>query len=82
MIKTETLREVQVRALNGPPLSTEYFVFFFFTLVMGPKRSLSLTLIGSRVCEAQIRARLVTTARLCENATYDIQGQILDLAFR
>ena len=36
--------------------------FFFFTLVTGPRRSLSDT----RVYEPQIRARLGTTAHFCE----------------
>jgi len=36
--------------------------FFFFTLVTGPRRSLSLKLTDSRVYEPQIRARLGTTA--------------------
>ena len=33
-------------------------VFFFFTLVTGPTRSLSLKLSDTRVYEPQIRARL------------------------
>jgi len=36
--------------------------FFFFTLVAGPRRSLSLKLSDTRVYEPQIRARLVTIA--------------------
>jgi len=36
--------------------------FFFFTLVAGPRRSLSLKLNDTRVYEPQIRARLGTTA--------------------
>ena len=35
---------------------------FFFTLVTGPSRSLSLKLSDTRVYEPQIRARLGTTA--------------------
>ena len=38
------------------------FFFFFFTLVTGPRRSLSLKLSDTRVCASQIRARLGTTA--------------------
>ena len=38
------------------------FFFFFFTLVTGPRRSLSLKLSDTRVYEPQIRARLGTTA--------------------
>ena len=40
--------------------------FFFFTLVTGPRRSLSLTLSGTRVYEPQIRARLGTTTHAVE----------------
>ena len=38
--------------------------FFFFTLVTGPRRYLSLKLSDTRVYEPQIRARLGTTADL------------------
>jgi len=37
------------------------FFFFFFTLVTGPRRSLSLKLSDIRVYEPQIRARLGTS---------------------
>ena len=40
--------------------------FLFFTLVTGPRRSLSLKLSDTRVYEPQIRARLGTTAHFCE----------------
>jgi len=40
--------------------------FFVFTLVSGPRRSLSLKLSDARVYELQIRAHLVTTAHFCE----------------
>ena len=42
---------------------SEYFFFFFFlfTLVTGPRRSLSLKLSDTSVYEPQIRARLGTT---------------------
>jgi len=43
--------------------------FFFFTLVTGPRRSLSLKLSDERVYEPQIRARLGTAAHLCEVVT-------------
>ena len=39
--------------------------FFFFTLVTGPRRSLSLKLSDTRVYEPQIRAHLGTNAHLC-----------------
>ena len=40
-------------------------VFFFFTRVISPRRSLSLKLSDTRVYEPQIRARLGTTAHFC-----------------
>jgi len=44
----------------------QYF-FFFFTLVTGPSRSLSLKLLSdTRVYEPHIRAHLGNTARFCE----------------
>ena len=39
--------------------------FFFFTLVTGPRRSLSLKLSDTRVYEPQTRARLDTTTHFC-----------------
>ena len=47
----------------------ECVFFFFFTLVTGPSRSLSLKLGDTRVYEPQIRARLGTTThfwRVCQ----------------
>ena len=41
-------------------------LFFFFTLVTGPRRSLNLKLSDARVYEPQIRALLVTTTHFCE----------------
>ena len=41
-------------------------LLFFFTLVTGPTRSLSLKLSGTRVYEPQIQARLGTTAQFCK----------------
>ena len=49
---------------SAPPPSCTPF-FFFFTLVTGPRRSLSLKLIDTRVYEPQIRAHLGTTAHFC-----------------
>ena len=43
-------------------------MLFFFTLVTGPRRTLSLKVSDTRVYEPQIRARLVTTAYLCKVA--------------
>ena len=45
------------------PLSPK-LVFFFFALVTGPRRSLSLKLGDTRVNEPQIRARLDTLDQL------------------
>ena len=47
---------------------------FFFPLVAGPKRSLSLKLSDARVDEPQIRSRIGTTAHFCK-------GSILALGF-
>ena len=47
---------------EGPPAN----FFFFFTLVTGPRRSLSLKLSDAIVYEPQIRAPLGTTAHLCK----------------
>ena len=42
-----------------------FLLIFFFTLVRGPSRSLSLNLSDTRVYEPQTRARLGTNAHLC-----------------
>jgi len=43
--------------------------YFFFTLVTGPRRFLSLKLSDTRVYEPQIRARLGSTAHFCKVQT-------------
>ena len=48
------------------PGTVLYTFFFFFTLVTGRRRSLSLQLSDARIYEPQIRARLGTTAHFCE----------------
>ena len=50
------------------------FSFFLFTLVTGPRRSLSLKLSDTRVYEPQIRARLGTTAHFCEVAVLKLRA--------
>ena len=50
----------KLRARNAPRVVPCFF--FFFTLVTGPRRSLSIKLSDTRVYEPQIRARLGTTA--------------------
>ena len=45
--------------------SARCFFFFFFTLVTGPRRSLSLKLSDTRVCEPQIRARVTFLSTFC-----------------
>ena len=52
--------------LRSPQVLASFLFFFFFTLVTGPRRSLSLKLSKTRVDEPQIRARLGTTAHLCK----------------
>ena len=58
------------------------FFFFFFTLVTGPRRSLSLKLSDTRDYEPQIRARLGTTTHFCEVVESDggDLGSLRDLA--
>ena len=46
-------------------VDVQVLFFFFFTLVTGPRRSLSLKMSDKRVYEPQIRARLGTTAHFC-----------------
>ena len=41
-------------------------LILFFTLVAGPRRSLSLTLSDTNVYEPQTRVRLGTTAHFCK----------------
>ena len=43
----------------------DFFLFFFFTLVTGSRRSFSLELSVTKVYEPQIRARLGTTVHFC-----------------
>jgi len=50
--------------------------FFFFTLVTGPRRYLSLKLSDTRVYEPQIRARLGTTAHVCKVQSLRILRQV------
>ena len=52
--------------------------FFFFTLVTGPTRSLSLKLSDTRVYEPQIRARLGTTTHFCEVVGIDLEVAVDD----
>jgi len=47
------------------PGASHLIFFVFFTLVTGPRRSLSLKLSDTRVYGPQIRARLGTTAHFC-----------------
>ena len=69
-----------------PPPSPRDASFFFFTLVTGPRRSLSLKLSDTRVYAPQIRARLGTTTHFCEVVvlkltharTHSLTGYITD----
>ena len=54
------------RSETVPPASSRISLLLFFTLVTGPRRSLSLKLSDTRVYEPQIRACLGTTAHFCE----------------
>ena len=56
-------------------------IFFFFTLVTGPRRSLSLKLSDTRVYEPQIRARLGITEHSCEVGVLQLRaGDHLEVA--
>jgi len=48
------------------PARAQAGLLLFLTLVTGARRSLSLKLSDTRVCEPQLRARLGTTAHFCE----------------
>ena len=52
--------------MSGPGRSGGGLLFFFFTLVTGPRGSLSLTLSETRVYAPQTRALLGTTPHFCE----------------
>ena len=52
----------------------KYFGFFFFTLVTGPRRSVSLKLSETGVYEPQIRGLLVATTHLCEGVVASAAG--------
>jgi len=58
-----------VHRLQLLPGSSAFFFLLFFTLGTGPRRSLSLKLIDTRVYAPQIRARLGTTAHFCRVET-------------
>ena len=62
---------------SGVPVA---LLFFFFTLVAGPRRSLGLKLSGTRVYEPQIRARLGTTTHFCEVVVLKFVGLSCSLA--
>ena len=60
-------------------MDTDTLLFFFFTLVTVPRRSLSRMLSDTRVCEPQIRARLGTTAHFCEVVVLTLLSRSPDL---
>jgi len=62
------------RVLSAVALREPLHPFVFFTLVTGPRRSLSLKLRDTRVYEPQIRARLGTTAHSCEVVVSSLQS--------
>ena len=63
-IASRTYRKADISKLVKTPVDVR--LPFFFTLVTGPRRSLSLTLSDTGVYEPQIRARLGTTTHFCE----------------
>ena len=58
----------------------QFSFFFFFTLVTGPRRSLSLKLSDTKVYEPQIRARLgkYLSDRLAHDLVGDLVGPRVD----
>ena len=56
---------LQMVAEKGSCLALSVFFFFFFTLVTGPRRSLSRKRSDTRVYGPQIRSRAGTTAYFC-----------------
>ena len=56
-------RSTRARGSSRDASPDRHLLLFFFTLVTGPRRSLSLKLSDARVCEPEIRVSLVTTAR-------------------
>ena len=58
-------QQASERSGRAPRSATQVF-FFFFTLVAGPRRSLSLKLSDARVYEPQIRPRLTGCPKLTE----------------
>ena len=64
------------KVTRGGAIREEEASFFFFTLVTGPRRSLSLKLSDARVYEPHIRALLVTMPHFCEvvNGNVDHYG--------
>ena len=47
-------------------LRVRRLLFFFFTLVIGPRKTVSLMMSDARVYTPQIRARLVTATHFCK----------------
>jgi len=67
-------------SLQNPLSLHTRVVFFFFTLVTGPRRSLSLKLSDTKVYEPQIRARLgnhnTTILGFCRNTRVVVDFQL------
>jgi len=55
-----------IKVSNWNTFSITSICFFFFTLIVGARRSLSLKLSDTRVYAPKIRARLRTTAHFCK----------------
>ena len=50
--------------------NSDFLFFFFFTLVTGPRRSLSLMLSDTRVYAPEIRTRLGTQSMLSHQGSW------------
>ena len=64
-------RAIPAAIASPPPLpATCLSVFFFFTLVTGPRRSLSLKLSDTRVYAPEMRARLSVSRRPASSSSH------------
>ena len=66
--------DIRLNPRPDPGLGLFKCSLFFFTLVTGPRRSLSLELSDTRVYGPQIRARLGTTARFYQVAVLKLRA--------
>jgi len=82
-VSAEEMVNCRDGVLRHPPclhpwLICDVRILFFFTLVTGPRRSLSLQLSDTRVYEPQIRAHLGTTLRIgCQTCEQEMRDRTM-----